>query len=71
MSRHGFAPRGLARDVLNEFKIESDAVRLWLSEDERVARATFGFKESNCGSNRYFNGIEVSDSLVASTFIKF
>jgi hypothetical protein len=30
-----------------------------------------GFKESKSGSNRYFNGIEVSDSLVASTFINF
>jgi hypothetical protein len=36
MSRRDFAPRGLARDVLNEFKIESDAVRVWLSEDEKV-----------------------------------
>jgi hypothetical protein len=71
MSRRDFAPRGLAQDVPNEFKVESDAVRLWLSEDERVARVTFGFKESKSGSSRYFNGIEVSDSLVASTFIKF
>jgi len=107
MERHDFAPRGLALRVLNEFKIESDAVRLWLSEDERVTQSeearsdrktlyrsysqwcmengyktktstelykslcALGFKESKSGSNRYFHGIEVSNSLVASTFTNF
>jgi P4 family phage/plasmid primase-like protien len=107
MERHDFAPRGLALEVLNEFKVESDAVRLWLSEDERVTQSesgrcerktlygryslwcmengykaktstelfkslrALGFKESKSGSSRYFNGIEVSDSLVASTFMNF
>jgi hypothetical protein len=30
-----------------------------------------GFKESKSGSNRYFQGIEVSNSLVASIFTNF
>lgn len=36
MQRHDFAPRGLALQLLNEFKAESDAVRMWLSEDEKL-----------------------------------
>jgi phage/plasmid-associated DNA primase len=91
--------------VLNEFKIESDAVRLWLSEDDRVTQIetgrtdrktlynryilwcmengykpktstelfkslrALGFKDGKTNGTRYFNGIEISDSLVASTFI--
>jgi len=30
-----------------------------------------GFKDSHSGSIRYFHGIEVSNSLVASTFTNF
>lgn len=36
MQRQDFEPRGLALQLLNEFKAESDAVRMWLSEDEKL-----------------------------------
>jgi putative DNA primase/helicase len=53
MGRHDFAPRGLALQVLNEFKVESDAVRLWLSEDERVTQSETGRTDRKILYSRY------------------
>jgi phage/plasmid-associated DNA primase len=53
IKRHEFAPRGLALEVLNEFKVESDAVRLWLSEDEGVTQVTTGRCERKTLYSRY------------------
>jgi putative DNA primase/helicase len=39
MERNDFEPRGAALQALDEFKMESDAVRFWLSEDERLTQS--------------------------------
>lgn len=36
MARGNFEPSGSAESLLEEFKVESDVVRLWLRDDERI-----------------------------------
>jgi phage/plasmid-associated DNA primase len=104
MERNDFEPRGAALQALDEFKMESGAVRFWLSEDEKLTQSetsltarkvlydrygfwslendykpktsaelykslrALGFAETMSGASRYFNGIEVTASVVSNHF---